>query len=260
MRAGVEQVRIVNGSGVTLDGALHHPPARRTATALVAHSFAAGKALKSVKRICSGLADRGIAALRFDFTGVGRSGGDFAQTTFRSMIEDVLAVVRFLRESGASPGMLIGHSMGGAAVLSAAARLAPMRLVCSIAAPSETASFAETLRARAPQIEGDETAEIELLGKRVRIGLPLLKDLVRHDLLSSVRSLPTPALFLHAPQDEVVPYDSALQLFAAAPAPKGLVTLRARDHLLVADERDAAFAVERIAGFALDTWAFGGGF
>ncbi|MBP7148734.1 MAG: alpha/beta fold hydrolase [Acidobacteria bacterium] len=221
-----------------------------TAHALVAHCFTCGKDLKSLVRLCRALAARGLGVLRFDFTGIGESEGQFAGTTFSSNIGDVLAAVAFLREERRAPAILLGHSLGGTAILAAAARVPEARLVATIAAPSDTATFRETLLRLAPDLEARGTGDIVLGGRRFTLGADLLADLDRHDIAACARTLGKPLVVFHSPQDETLPVEHGYRLFEAASEPRSFVALDGADHLLLQDQRHVRFVADVIAAWA----------
>lgn len=186
--------------------------------------------------------------LRFDFTGLGESEGEFAETTFTTNLDDLVAAAGALEEELAAPELLIGHSLGGAAVLMAAGRLDSVRAVATLGAPSDVAHLREgVLRDVDPE---RESTRVDLGGQTFEISSEFVADLDRHDLLREVAELGRPLLILHSPEDRVVSFDHAERLFEAARQPKSLVTLDGADHLLLDNAQDARFAAE-----VLSTWA-----
>ena len=246
-----EHVRFPGGFGDELAARLDLPEGRALGWALFAHCFTCGKDLRAAGWISRTLAEHGIGVLRFDFTGVGDSDGDFAATTFTSNLEDVRAAIRYLIASGRPPGLLVGHSLGGAAVLAVGGEFSEVRAVASIAAPGETAHFKEKLLAAVPQLAWQEEAEITLGGRRWRIRRELIDDLNRHPLPERLATLGKPLLVLHSPADRTVAIAEAERIVTAARQPKSLVSLDRADHLLMADERDA-----RWVGHLLAAWAW----
>jgi putative redox protein len=235
--------------GDALSGRLELPGGELRGHALFAHCFTCSKDLRAAREISRALAGHGFAVLRFDFTGLGESEGDFAGTDFSSNVGDLVAAADFLRAELEAPRLLVGHSLGGAAAIVAAARISEVRAVATIAAPSDAAHVREILLRANPELEGSEEAEVELAGRRFRIRRELLEDLDRQSVEAAVAGLGRPLLVLHAPEDEIVGIEHAERLFAAARQPKSLVALDGADHLLTGSA-DA----ER-AGAVLGAWA-----
>ena len=235
--------------GDRLSARLDLPDGEPRAYALFAHCFTCSKDLRAAREISRALAAGGFGVLRFDFTGLGESEGDFAESDFSSNVSDLVAAADFLRAEREAPRLLVGHSLGGAAVIVAAARVSEVRAVATIGAPSEAAHVRETLLRENPDLEGSDEAEVELAGRRFRIRRELLEDLERQNVEAAVAGLDRPLLLLHAPEDEIVGIEHAERLLAAARQPKSLVALDGADHLLTR-ERDA-----RRAGAVLAAWA-----
>ncbi len=246
-----ERIEIVGALGDRLAARVELPAGERRGCALFAHCFTCSKDLKAVVRISRALADRGFAVLRFDFTGLGESEGDFADTNFSSNLEDLLAAAEFARQQFGGPELLIGHSLGGAAVLATASRIEGARAVATLGAPSQTQHVRETLLSQAPELEtGEDEAEVLLGGRPFRIRKQLLEDLDDHRLQEAIATLGRPLMILHSPVDEVVGIDHARRIYQAARHPKSFVSLDGADHLLLRDERDAHFAAEILAAWA----------
>jgi putative redox protein len=218
--------------GQSLDARLEVPPGPLRGTALFAHCFTCGKDSRAAVSISRRLAAEGIATLRFDFTGLGSSEGDFANSSFRTNVDDLLAASDHLRDVGQPPVLLIGHSLGGAAVLAAAGRIPECRGVATIGAPADpehvTALFSENLA----EIEQHGEAEITLAGRSFRIGKRFLDDLAEHCQPCEIAKLGRDLLILHAPQDAVVGIDNARRIYEAARHPKSFLSLDRADHLL----------------------------
>ncbi len=249
---------MIQSQRVTFPGAFGHQLAARLdrsdeppkACALFAHCFTCSKDLKATARISRALVERGIAVLRFDFTGLGESEGDFADTNFSSNLEDLLAAVEYLRAHHQAPKLLIGHSLGGAAVLASAARVPETVAVATLGAPSDTAHLGEGILRSAPELEAKDEAEVVLAGRPFRIRRQLLDDLREQSVLSAVRRLDKALLILHSPVDEVVDVDHARRIFQAAKHPKSFVSLGDADHLLIRDPADARYVAEVLAAWA----------
>jgi len=245
-----DRLRFRGSQGAELVGRLERPEGEPTAYALFAHCFTCSKDLKAVGWISRTLAERGIGVLRFDFTGLGESEGDFADTDFSSNLGDLVAAGDFLRSRYAAPKILIGHSLGGAAVLAAAGSFPEAVAVATIGAPSDTDHLREQLLDDAPELEERGEAEIRLGGDRpFRIKKQLLDDLAEDHLTGAIGRLGKALLVLHSPLDDVVSIEHAERIYQAAEQPKSLVSLDDADHLLLA-ERDARYAGEVLAAWA----------
>ena len=225
------------------------PGSEPAAYALFAHCFTCSKDLKSVGWISRALVERGIAVFRFDFTGIGESEGDFADTDFSSNLDDLEAAAEFLRTEHQGPQILIGHSLGGAAVLAAAERIPEARAVATIAAPSDTDHLRKTLIRRAPELEERGEAEVTLGPSTFRIRRRLLDDLAEGNLRQAIAELDRALLIFHSPVDSIVGVDHARRIYEAAKHPKSFVSLDDADHLLM-DSRDARYVGEVLAAWA----------
>jgi len=242
-------VKFRNDDGDTLTGLIDEPAGRPRAWALFAHCFTCTKNAKAAVNIARVMADHGYAVLRFDFTGLGQSEGDFAETNFSSNVSDLLAAVRYLGEEHESPQLLVGHSLGGTAVLQAAAELETVRAVATIGAPADPEHVAHLFAGDRDRIEEEGEAEVDLGGRPFRIRKQFLDDLGKHELPDSVAALRRPLLILHSPVDTVVDVENATLLFKNAMHPKSFVSLDQADHLM-SDEPDS-----RYAGRVLAAWA-----
>ncbi len=238
-----------SANGHTLAALLERPDGAVRAVALFAHCFTCGKDNKAARRIAEGLKLHGIAVLRFDFTGLGGSAGEFANTTFSSNIDDLVAAADHLREKLAAPAILIGHSLGGAAVLAAAHRIAEARAVVTINAPSDPAHVAGLFRQHIDAIRADGEVEVTLAGRPLRIRRALLDDIAEQKLTERIKDLHKALLIFHSPTDETVGIDNASHIFLAAKHPKSFVSLAGADHL-VSRSSDAAYVADVIAAWA----------
>jgi len=236
-------------SGDMLAARLDVPSGPVRATALFAHCFTCSKDIIAAKRIASELARAGIAVLRFDFTGLGSSKGEFAHTNFSSNLEDLLIAADYLRENHAAPSLLIGHSLGGAAVLAVAGRIPETKAVVTIGAPSDTEHVLHNFHADLERIESDGKAQVSLAGRPFTIEQQFVDDVRMAKLKDRIAALRKPLLVLHSPIDQTVGIDNAGAIFAAAKHPKSFVSLDQADHLLTRAE-DAAYAATVIAGWA----------
>jgi len=244
-----ERFDFSNAEGLRLAGLLDSPPGEARAYALFAHCFTCGKDVHAAKRIAEGLNGLGIAVLRFDFTGLGSSEGEFANTTFSSNVADLIAAADQLRRVKRAPAILIGHSLGGAAVLAAAAAVPEARAVVTIAAPSDPGHVTDLFRDRLDEIKADGEVEVTLSGRPFRIRRAFLDDVAEQELSGRVAALRKALLILHSPTDEIVGIDNASRIFLAARHPKSFVSLTGADHLL-SRRSDSAYVANVIAAWA----------
>jgi uncharacterized OsmC-like protein/alpha/beta superfamily hydrolase len=238
-----------NAQGHQLAALLDRPDGPSRAVALFAHCFTCGKDNKAARRIAEGLKLHGIAVLRFDFTGLGASEGEFANTTFSSNVDDLVAAADHLREKLAAPAILIGHSLGGAAVLAAAHRIADARAVVTINAPCDPAHVAGLLGDHVADIHAKGEVEVKLAGRPFRIRRALLDDIAEQKLSARIGALHKALLVFHSPNDETVGIDNASHIFTAAKHPKSFISLAGADHL-ISRSSDAAYVASVIAAWA----------
>ncbi len=244
-----EKIEFPNGRGETLAALLEMPDKPPRAFALFAHCFTCGKDIAAAARIARGLTARGIGVLRFDFTGLGGSEGDFANTNFSSNVSDLVAAADYLRESGRAPSLLIGHSLGGAAVLFAGGQIPEVTAVATIAAPASPEHVIKQFHADVEAIEASGEAEVSLAGRPFRIQKQFLDDLRERSLDSVIGHWKRALLILHAPLDEVVSIDEAGKIFQAARHPKSFISIDGADHLL-SDIGRAQYVATTIAAWA----------
>lgn len=235
-------------SGQPLAARLDLPDGDRLATALFAHCFTCSKDIPAARRIAGRLAAMGIAVLRFDFTGLGHSAGEFHNTTFTSNIDDLHAAAAALAERDMAPDLLIGHSLGGAAVLRAAGQMAHVRAVVTLGAPFDPGHVTHNFGGALEEIAEKGTAEVDLGGRKITIGKGFVEDVSAQKLEPAIAGLHKALLILHAPRDAVVGIENAAQIFRAAKHPKSFVTLDDADHL-ISRESDAEYAAEVIAAW-----------
>jgi len=228
----VEHFDFPNSNGLRLAGLLDRPSDEPTAYALFAHCFTCGKNNRAASRIGRALAAHGIAVMRFDFTGIGASEGEFANTGFSANVADLVAAVDHLRQTHRAPAILIGHSLGGAAVLAAASKVPEARAVVTIAAPADPAHTINLLKDHISEIEERGEAEIVLGGRPFRVRRELLDDLSGQRLAEHITGLQKALLIFHAPGDDIVGINHANRIFSAAKHPKSFISLADADHLL----------------------------
>ncbi len=245
----VERVTFLGSEGQKLDARLDAPDDAPRAYALFAHCFTCGKDVFAASRIAQRLTEHGIAVLRFDFTGLGASEGEFANTNFSSNVADLIAAATHLRQACRAPTMLIGHSLGGAAVLAAAGDIPESKAVVTIAAPSDPAHVTGLFRDRIPQIEAQGEAEVLLAGRPFKIKRQFLVDAAEQKVAEKVARLRRALLVMHSPSDATVDIGNATRIFTAAKHPKSFVSLNDADHLLT-ERKDAVYAANVIAAWA----------
>jgi putative redox protein len=242
-------VEFPNRAGETLRGHLHWPLLEPTTFVLFAHCFTCTAASKAAVMIARGLVREGFAVLRFDFTGLGASEGEFAETNFSSNVDDLVAAAEYLEREHAAPAILVGHSLGGTAVLAAAPAIPSCKAVATIGAPAAAAHVAHVLGKARETIEADGEATVDIGGQPFKVKRQFLDDLDRQKLPGSIRDLRRALLIMHAPLDAIVPIDNAAEIFAAALHPKSFVSLDDADHLLTRDA-DAGYAARVLADWA----------
>ncbi|MGO1117682.1 bifunctional alpha/beta hydrolase/OsmC family protein [Rhodovibrionaceae bacterium A322] len=235
--------------GENLAARLDRPAGTPKAYALFAHCFTCSKDIFAASRIAEGLTRAGIAVLRFDFTGLGASDGEFANSNFSSNVGDLLAAVAHMRQELAAPQLLIGHSLGGAAVLAAAADVPEAKAVVTIGAPADPAHVAHTFQTSVQEIEEKGEAEVLLVGRPFRIQKQFLEDISNQNLSQTIGELKKALLIFHSPLDQTVGIENAGEIFQAAKHPKSFVSLDEADHLLSKRE-DAAYVADVIASWA----------
>ena len=244
-----ERFQFTGSEGQQLAAALDTPEGEISAYALFAHCFTCGKDGLAAKRIAVALSAKGIAVLRFDFTGLGSSEGDFANSTFSSNVADLVRAADHLRKTFKAPVLLIGHSLGGAAVLAAARAIPDAKAVVTIAAPSDPVHVTGLFGASIEKIRKEGQAEVSLAGRPFTIKREFLDDIAEHGLMAHIAGLHKALLVMHAPADDTVGIDNATRIFVAAKHPKSFVSLAGADHLL-SNRRDSAYVADVIAAWA----------
>ncbi|KIC30083.1 bifunctional alpha/beta hydrolase/OsmC family protein [Leisingera sp. ANG-M6] len=244
-----ERITFTGHAGNTLAARLDLPEGPVLATALFAHCFTCSKDIPAARRIAGRLAAMGIAVLRFDFTGLGHSEGEFENTTFSSNVADLIKAAQYLAARSMAPALLIGHSLGGAAVLRARAGIPSVKGVVTLGAPFDPGHVSHHFDAALPEIEAKGRAEVCLGGRPFVIGKEFVDDIHAEALAPAIAELKAALLVLHAPRDETVSIDNAASIFTAAKHPKSFVTLDDADHL-ISRAADAEYAAEVIAAWA----------
>ncbi|MDQ8192082.1 alpha/beta fold hydrolase [Roseibacillus persicicus] len=248
-RPSSRKVSFTGANGDQLDALLELPAGQPRAYALFAHCFTCGKSSRSATIISRALAEQGIATLRFDFTGLGNSDGDFANTSFISNVEDLVAAAGHLRDHFTAPSLLLGHSLGGAAVLAAAGDLPEVTHVVTLGAPFDPAHVTSLFEEDVPKILAEGQAEVTLAGRKFQIGERFLKDLGGHDQEERIANLGRNLLIIHAPTDSIVGIENAGKIYSAAKHPKSFLSLPKADHLLT-NATQSQYAARIIADWA----------
>jgi putative redox protein len=244
-----ERLEFANAKGEKLAALIDLPLGIPNAFALFAHCFTCGKDNLAAKRISERLAIGGIGVLRFDFTGLGTSEGEFADTHFSSNVDDLVAAADHLRKAYGTPAILIGHSLGGAATLAAAHRIADARAVVTIAAPGDPAHVTGLFKEHIDKIREQGEVEVSLAGRPFRIKREFLDDIAEQRIRDCLANLRKALLVFHSPTDDIVGIENASHIFTAAKHPKSFVSLAGADHLL-SKRNDAVYVANVIA-----TWA-----
>ena len=250
-----EKVFFENESGTRLCGIIDRPssepnePLDIRTTALFSHCFTCTKDLKAIVKISRKLAKLGIAVLRFDFTGLGESAGEFSDTNFDTNCKDVLAAVQFLSKMIAPPSLLIGHSLGGAAMMAMAAKIRSAKSLVTIASPSSTKHLADYLSQTSPDIFEKGQGTVEVGGRSYLLKSQLIDNLRQQDLPSTLKNLQIPHLIFHPQEDATLPYWHAEKMFELTGGPKSMITLDGSDHLLVDRKDDCDFVANLISNW-----------
>jgi len=244
-----ERATFVSADGQELSARLDLPPGPHRAVALLAHCFSCGKDLKSARLLATRLAASGFAVMRFDFTGLGNSEGDFADTNFSSNVADLIAAADWLRQTYAAPSLLIGHSLGGAAVLAAAPGIPELTAIATIGAPADPAHVTHLFSCALDEIAQNGVADVEIAGRTFTVKQQFIDDVSKVRLGESLTALHLPLLVMHAPNDVVVGIENAEQIYAQASYPKSFVALDGADHLMT-DPAQAEFAAGVLAAWA----------
>lgn len=247
--ADSRKIEFPGHSGDTLAARLDTPDGAPIAYALFAHCFTWSKDIFAASRIAKELSDAGIAVLRFDFTGLGASDGEFANTNFSSNVQDLLKAVDYMRSEHEAPALIIGHSLGGAAVLAAAPQIDEVKAVVTIGAPADAEHVVHNFGAKLDEIAEKGEAEVSLAGRPFKIKKQFLDDVANQNVLNAAAGMKKALLVCHAPLDETVGIDNATKIFVAAKHPKSFLSLDSADHLLRKKD-DAIYAATCIAAWA----------
>lgn len=235
--------------GQHLSGTLDLPDGPVSSYALFAHCFTCTKSSLAAVRLSKALTALGYGVLRFDFTGLGQSGGDFSDSSFSGSIADLIVAADAMRAAERAPSLLIGHSLGGAAVLAAAAHVPKVKAVATIGAPAGVEHVTRLFADDVGTLQREGEAEVRIGGRPFKLRRSFIDDLASHDQAERIRALRTPLLILHSPQDQIVSIDNATAIYQAAFHPKSFVSLDGADHLLT-DRKDSDFAATIIAAWA----------
>lgn len=245
-----KKITFIGHSGEELAARLDMPSGKLRATAIFAHCFTCTKDIPAARRISSRLASMGIAVLRFDFTGLGHSKGEFANTNFTTNVNDLVKAAEYLAENHNAPALLIGHSLGGAAVLKAAGSIPSIKAVATIGAPADPGHVIHNFGSSLEEIKQKGSATVSLAGRPFTITQDFVSDVSNTNLSSAIASLKTALLVMHSPIDQTVGIENAAQIFTAAKHPKSFVTLDNADHL-ISNKEDAEYAAEVISAWAV---------
>ncbi len=243
-----QQIIFKNSESVSLSGLLQTPEAP-SAYALFAHCFTCGKDIKAAARIAKALVDNNIAVLRFDFTGLGNSEGDFSNSNFSSNVADLVAAADYLRETHEAPAILIGHSLGGAAVIAAAKYIPEVKGVVTIGAPAEASHVIKQFKSEVANIRDHGEFKVMLAGSEFNIKKQFLDDIETHQQDKNIASLRRALLVFHSPVDTVVSIEQAQKIYQTAKHPKSFISLDSADHLLT-NSKDADYVASCITAWS----------
>lgn len=245
-----EKITFKGSQGFDLAAKLDRPDGDVKAYALFAHCFTCGKDLNAINRISRALSEDGIALFRFDFTGLGLSNGDFANTNFSSNVQDLIAAADFMRGAFAAPSIMIGHSLGGAATLVAAGSVPEVKAVATIGAPHDSANVLKQFKNDLETIEADGEAEVLLAGRPFKMKKQFVEDARGQNVSDHIAKLKKPLLVMHSPVDETVNIEHARKIYEAAKHPKSFVSLDSADHLLMKRAEDGTYAARILSAWA----------
>jgi uncharacterized OsmC-like protein/alpha/beta superfamily hydrolase len=244
-----KKVEFTNSEGLRLSARLELPADQQPlACAIFAHCFTCSKNLGAVRTISNALTSKGIAVLRFDFTGLGQSEGEFANSNFSTNVEDLIAAWNFMEENYEAPSILIGHSLGGAAVIHAGAQLEEVKAIVTIGAPSDPEHLSHLLEESIEEIEEKGEATVNIGGRPFKVKKQFLDDIRKKETKDILKDLRKALLVMHSPQDRIVAIENAATIYHAAFHPKSFITLDGADHLL-SNKEDAFYAGEIIGSW-----------
>lgn len=243
-----EKMSFEGSMGFTIDAKLERPIGETKGYAIFAHCFTCSKDVHAATRISRALTKNGIAVLRFDFTGLGNSDGDFSNTNFSTNVTDLICAYRYLAGHFKAPEILIGHSLGGAAALSAVSSMQAIKLVATIAAPSDVSHIENLLAGKLEQIESEGEAQITLAGRTFTIRNQFLKDIRSISVEDRIHSINASLMIFHSPQDKVVSIDHAFEIYQKAKYPKSMICLNGAGHLLD-QARDSEYVASVISSW-----------
>jgi len=244
-----EKLTFQGAIGSTLAARLDTPEETPKAYVLFAHCFTCGKDLTTINRIARTLVDQGIALLRFDFTGLGASEGEFANTNFSSNIQDLVAAADYMREHLAAPKILMGHSLGGTAVLAATQHIPEVRAVATIGAPFDATHVVHNFQGSLKEIKEKGVAKITLAGRQFTIKNQFLEDLEESKITANIKTLGKALLIMHSPMDDLVGIENAKLIYEHAKHPKSFISLDDADHLLMKNPEDGIYVAKILAAF-----------
>ena len=244
-----QKVKFKNKIGQELAAIINFPEEEIKSYALFAHCFTCNKNLTAIKNISRALNKCGIAVLSFDFTGLGESEGDFENTNFSSNVNDLISAAFFLKENYSAPNILIGHSLGGAAVIFAASHISSVKAVATVGAPSNPKHVSHLLKSGIEEINKNGQAIVEIGGREFNIQKQFLEDINEKNMDETLKVLKKPLLVLHSPQDTTVGIDNAAEIYKAAWHPKSFISLDGANHLL-SNKKDSIYTGKMIANWA----------
>lgn len=228
-----KKITFINQAGKTLSGRIEFPPQGQIETyAIFAHCFTCGKNQYAARHISRLLALNNVAVLRFDFTGIGESTGNFSNTNFTSNASDIEDAARYLSNNYEAPKLLIGHSWGGTAALLAAGRMSDIKAVCTIGSPYDPKHIEHILQGKMEEVFEKGHAEVDLGPNTIKVNRQFLKDIHRHSVENEIKNLNKPLMIFHSPQDRIVGIQNAKKIYKAAHHPKSFISLDKADHLL----------------------------
>ena len=245
-----QRVTFPNGRGQSLTGIIEWPEDEPACFAIYSHCFTCTKDLKASVRVSRRLAENGIAVLRYDFTGLADSEGDFSDTNFTTNCLDLKSAAEFLEREFQGPKLLVGHSLGGTATVVVANEIPTAKAVVTIASPSSTERLAGFLAESAPTIASEGSGVVNIGGFDFALKKQILDDLRSYNIPANVAELKLPMLIFHSPQDKTLPYSWGLKMFDSVTSPKSFITLDNSDHLLVRNPKDIRFVSDMISSWA----------